>query len=255
MFAMAADHYDRHVGRYARLLAPRLIEWAQVAAGSSALDVGCGPGALTSALADLLGADKVAAIDPSPSFVEACRARNPGVRVEIGPAEALPFDDAKFHHTLAQLVVNFMSDAPIGVAQMRRVTRRDGHVSAATWDYGAGMILLRRFCDAAHALDSSATGSDELNMRYVTAVELADLWAGAGLREVRTTAIDVAADYASFDELWQPFEAGVGSAGAYAAALPDSARAALRAELHRRLSVGDGPFTLDARAWAVTGRA
>jgi ubiquinone/menaquinone biosynthesis C-methylase UbiE len=97
-FKTSAEAYDRHVGRYGGELARALIAAAGVRPGRSALDVGCGPGALRTELVALLGDAQVAAIDPSVPFVEACRTRLPGVRVEIGPAEALPFEDAAFDH-------------------------------------------------------------------------------------------------------------------------------------------------------------
>ena len=77
----AAAAYDRHIGRYGAELARALIDAAAVAPGDRALDVGCGPGALTSALVARAGAGRVAAVDPSPPFAEACAARNPGAEV------------------------------------------------------------------------------------------------------------------------------------------------------------------------------
>ena len=49
-FAVAADAYDRFMGRYSVPLAPLFAEFAKVDAGQKVLDVGCGPGALTSEL-------------------------------------------------------------------------------------------------------------------------------------------------------------------------------------------------------------
>jgi SAM-dependent methyltransferase len=255
-FRTPAEAYDRHVGRYSRELARALIAAAGVRTGRSALDVGCGPGALTTELVALLGAERVAAVDPSAPFADACRRRLPGVRVDVASAEALPFEDAAFDHALAQLVVNFMTDPPAGVREMRRVTRRAGTVSAAVWDYAGQMTLLRRFWDAALAVDPSAEDRDEGRcMPFCTPGELGDLWSAAGLGEVDVAPVEVAAGYDGFDDLWHPLELGVGPSGAYAASLPPEQRAALKEELRRRLGVGDGPFRLTARAWVVTGRA
>jgi SAM-dependent methyltransferase len=253
-FRTPAEAYDRHIGRYGRELARALIDAAGVRPGHRALDVGCGPGALTSELATLLGAERVAAVDPSAPFAEACRRRQPGVRVEVASAEALPFEDAAFDHALAQLVVNFMSDPPAGVREMQRVTRPGGTVAAAVWDYAGEMTLLRRFWDAAVALYPSAEDRDEGRcMPFCTPDELAALWSTAGLAEVSVFPVVVAAGYDDFEDLWQPLELGVAPSGAYATSLPPERRAALKAELRRRLDVGDGPFRLTARAWLATG--
>lgn len=253
MFA-AADAYERHIGRYGEALGRRLIDAAGLKAGDRALDVGCGTGKLTRELVALLGAENVSAIDPSPPFAATVRAKFPGVRVEDGAAESIPFEDAAFDASFAQLVVNFMRDAHKGVGEMKRVTRPGGSVVAAVWDYGDGMTLLRRFWDAAAATGPNTDPQDELNMRYATADELASLWTERGLSGIRTFAADTAASYAGFEDLWHGFEQGVGPAGAYAVSISEEQRRRLKDEYQRLLGVGDGPFELTARAWVVTGR-
>lgn len=255
-FRTSAQSYDRHIGRYGSELAAGLIAAAGVAPGQRALDVGCGPGALTAALGELLGPEAVAAVDPSEPFAAACASRVPGAQVKVAAAEALPFGDDSFDAALSQLVVNFMSDPPAGVREMRRVTRPGGTVAAAVWDYADGMTLLRRFWDAAAALDPAAAVLDEgRSMPFCRPDALGRLWRDAGLEAVNGTSIIVKAGYASFDDLWQPLEAGVGPSGAYAAALGPEQRTRLREDLRRRLDVEDRPFRLAARAWLVVGRA
>ena len=156
-FDVAADAYDRFMGRYSVLLAPQMADLAGVEAGQRVLDVGCGPGALTAVLVGRLGPSAVAAVDPSEPFVAAARARNPGVEVLRASAEALPFPDGTFDATLAQLVVHFMSDPVAGLAEMARVTRRDGVVAACVWDHGGRQGPLRVFWQAARELDLTST--------------------------------------------------------------------------------------------------
>ncbi|HEX8066481.1 MAG TPA: methyltransferase domain-containing protein [Thermoleophilaceae bacterium] len=254
-FRTSADAYDRHVGRYGRSLARGLIETAGLPGDARVLDVGCGPGALTMALAEVVGPARVAAVEPSEPFAAACRARVPGADVRVATAERIPFDDDSFDATLSQLVVNFLPDAAAGAAEMRRVTRPGGTVCACVWDYADGMTLLRAFWDAAVALDPErAAPLDEgRRMPHCRPGELERLWVEAGLLEVTVGPVVAVAAYDGFEDLWEPLPLGVGPSGAYCAALSEAGRDALREELRRRLGSPAGPFELSARAWAVRG--
>ena len=256
-FAVAAEIYDRFVGRYSYGLAEALAEAAGLTAESAVVDVGAGTGAGTRRLVELVGPERVAAVDPSEPFVEALKARFPGADVRLGRAEALPFDDDAFDAALAQLVVNFMADPEAGVAEMRRVTRPGGVVAACVWDYGGEMTLLRTFWDAAAALDPDAAEAvdERTGMRFGGRGELAELWRGAEFDEVEDGELVVSAEYEDFEDLWEPFTKGVGPAGGHAASLDPERQAALKAEYRRRLSVPDGPFRLSARGWYAVGKA
>jgi SAM-dependent methyltransferase len=256
-FRASADAYDRLVGRYGSQLASALIGFAGVEPGMRAVDVGCGPGALTAALAERLGTANVRAADPSEPFVEACRGRVPGVEVVVAGAEALPFADGTADAALSQLVVNFMRDAEAGVREMARVTRPGGVVASCVWDYAGEMTLLRAFWDAARDVEPErAAAADEgVVMRWCAEGELAELWHAAGLRDVRSAPLVVSAGYAGFDDLWAPLPTGVAPSGAFCASLDEDGRAALHDAYRRRLGVGAGPFELTARAWAVAGVA
>jgi SAM-dependent methyltransferase len=255
MFQAPAEAYDRFVGRYGPALAAAFLDTAGVEPGQRVLDVGCGPGALTAEAARIVGPAQVAAVDPSQPFAEACRARNPGVDVQVAAAESLPFADGSFDAVLSQLVVNFLTDAPAGVAEMRRVAKPGGVVAACVWDYAGEMRMLRSFWDAAAAVDPDGAGLvDESSMRYCNPDELGALWSEAGLEAVEVSPLNVDASYADFDDLWTPFTAGIGPAGTYYAALDPPLQEALRERLRGSLGDPVGPFTLTARAWCAVGR-
>ena len=155
-FAVSAEAYDRFMGRFSVPLAAAFADWAGVAPRMRVLDVGSGPGALSTALVDRVGAGTVAAVDPMPAFVEALRERLPGVSAEVAPAEDLPFDDATFDASLANLVVPFMADARAGVGEMSRVTRPGGIVAASVWQHSDGVSPLTPFWDGVHRIDPDA---------------------------------------------------------------------------------------------------
>jgi len=246
-FDVAGDAYARFMGRYSEPLADQLVELAGVRAGMRAVDVGCGPGVLTARLVERLGADHVAALDPSPSFVAAARERCPGVDIRQGTAEALPYDDGAFDLALANLVVHFMSDPAGGLREMARV----GEVVAATvWNHATATGPLSTFWQAVKDLDPDA--ADESSLPGTGEGDLGGIARDAGLREIREGTLTVTVAYTSFEEWWEPYLLGVGPAGAYVSRL-DAGR---REELRRRCATlaPPAPFTITAFAWCAVGR-
>jgi len=249
-FDVAAEAYDRFMGRYSTPLSPKLADFAGVEPGHRALDVGCGPGALTAELVARLGAEAVTAVDPSAPFVAAARDRHPGVTVLQAAAEELPFEANAFDVSLAQLVVHFMTDPVAGLAEMGRVTKDGGTVAACVWDFAGGRAPLSTFWSAAHTLDPDVV--DESRLAGAREGHLAELFAAAGLRDIEAAALTVSREHATFDEWWAPYSEGVGPAGSYVARLDEAQRAALRDRC--RALLPEPPFVLTAYAWAVRGR-
>src|SRR4051812_7815109 len=251
-FSAPAEHYDRFMGRYVPRLAVALADAAGVAPGMRALDVGCGPGGLTRELVARLGAGQVAAIDPAEQFAAACRERNPGADVRVGAAEALPFGDGAFDAALASLVVGFMRDAAAGAREMARVTRAGGVVAECMWDVpGGGMTMLSTFWRAVRAIEPRAEG--EQARVGVRDGEIAALLDDAGLEDVRSGTLATSAQYADFDDFWEPFTFAVGPAGSYLRTLDGERQDAVRRECFALLAQPAGRFELEARAWYARG--
>ncbi|WP_372790410.1 class I SAM-dependent methyltransferase [Paraconexibacter sp.] len=249
-FAAPAEHYDRFMGRYTPPLAAALADAAGVREGQHALDVGCGPGGLTAELVARTGAERVAAVDPAAQFVAACAARNPGVDAREGTAEHLPWDDGTFDAALACLVIGFMADPDQGVREMARVTRPGGTVALCMWDIQTGgMTMLRTFWTAVRAVRPDSAGEDRRAGTWEG--DIADRLERAGLTEVTGGTLTVSADYADFDDFWQPFTLAVGPAGVALAGLDADEQTAVREGCRAQLP--DGPFSLDARAWYARG--
>lgn len=246
-FAVAGDAYDRYIGRYSRLLAPRFLDFVDVEAGP-VLDVGCGPGALAEAMSARFGEAKVAAVDPSEPFVAACRARVPGADVRLASAEALPFADGAFEAALSQLVLSFLRDAERAATELARVVRKGGTVGACTFEAN-GFALVATFWKAAQRFDPGAP--DDARIPFRRMPELTGLFERAGLRNVRTGEIGLEASYASFDDLWGPFAFGIGPAGGWLVKQPEDRRAAICDACFELLGRPSGGFSLPARVLAI----
>jgi SAM-dependent methyltransferase len=232
--------YDDFMGRYSTVLATLFAEFADVRSGMRALDVGAGTGALTAEL--LHRGASVAAVDPSPEFVDVLRKRFPKLEVEEAPAESLPFGTDVFDVALAQLVVAFVSDAPAAVAEMARVARR---VAVCMW--GVAEVDMFAAIDRTAAAIGTTTATEP--RRFRTPQEIHDLLAPLG--EVESAELDVTAGYGSFDEFWQALRRGVGPAGHWIASLDADAYERAHQELLRQLGSPSGPFQLNARAFAA----
>ena len=250
-FDVGADAYGEFMGRFSEPLAVRFDALIDARPGQRALDVGCGPGALTSALVHRLGAASVVAVDPSSSFVSAARRRLPGVRVEQATAEHLPFADDSFDLAVAQLVVHFMTEPVPGIREMARVTRPGGVVAACVWDHAGAQGPLATFWQAARDLDPGV--HDESALPGVRDGHLVELFEHAGLAHARQTTLTVQASFADVAAWWQPFTLGVGPAGAYVQTLDAGHRERLRSRCAQLLPAG--PFTVDATAWVAVAQA
>ena len=256
MFAVSAG-YERFMGRWSRLLAPAYIAFAGVKNGDRVLDVGTGTGSLAAAVEASMPASEIVGVDPSEGFIAYAQKNTKSTRVhfEVGDAQVLKFNDASFDDALALLVMNFVPDHNKAIAEMRRVTRPQGIVSACVWDYDAGMQMLRFFWDEAVAFDPSIEPKDERHMKLSHQGQLDDLWRKAGLLNIKEEPLVIDQVYSSFNDYWEPFTKGAGPGGAYVVSLSDDRRQQLEARMRKRLlgDLQDGPFTLRARAWCVRG--
>src|SRR5688500_1929416 len=87
-----ASAYEHFMGRWSRELARHFVRWLGVPAGSHWLEVGCGTGALTSAICEVADPASVVAAEPSARFLAHARAAlpDPRVRFLVAGAGQLP---------------------------------------------------------------------------------------------------------------------------------------------------------------------
>jgi ubiquinone/menaquinone biosynthesis C-methylase UbiE len=254
-----AAGYEQLMGRWSQKLAPLFIDFAGVADGERIVDVGCGTGSLTFALARAADLAEIAAIDYSPVFVAEAIRRNTNPRIKVRQADAcaLPFAGGTFDRALALLVLHFVPEAAKAVAEMRRVVRSGGMVAAAVWDHLGGMPGMRMMVDTVAALSE---GGRQLRSRYcfqpmMQPGEMRRTFVGQGLVDIAEMQLMIRMDYQSFDDYWAPIAAGEGPLGKYVATLDTAVRARTEAAVRDAYEAGqsDGPRSFANVAWACRG--
>lgn len=250
--------YEAYVGRWSRRVAERFLPWLDAGRGADWVDVGCGTGVLTRAILDLEDPATVVGVDPSVGFLARARTtvRDSRVAFVEGFADALPERTASADVVVGGLVFNFVPDLGVALAEMRRVARPESSIAGYVWDYAGEMQMMRRFWDAAIALDPAAAPLDEgIRFPICRPEALEAAFVRAGIGEVAVEGIEVPTVFHDFEDYWAPFLSGVAPAPGYVLSLDEPARERLRQRLDWTLPrESDGSIELIARAWAVRGR-
>ncbi len=256
---VAAETYEASVGHWSRLLAPLLLDFAAPEEAERILDVGCGTGALTAALAHRFKLARINGLDLTASFIEYAISNSPDpsrIDFEIGDATALPYESASFDFTASNLLLHFVPNSHQAIREMARVTKLGGIVCATVPNLRGGFPHLRLVFDTAAALDN---GAAEYRQQLFSAPgvrpnHLASLWKNAGIEQVTAAALTFDVEVPSFTALWEPIEQS-GNFGAYLRGLPDNRRSAIREKVRSAYLLGDkdGPRHFMATAWAVKG--
>jgi len=250
-----AEAYEKIMGRWSQRLAPLLLRFGGLADGDRVLDVGCGTGSLTFAMATVANVAAVTGIDLTPGFVAFATSRNSDSRIRFqqGDARALPFEDNAFDRAFSMLVLQFIPDGRRAVVEMQRVVRPGGTVTAAVWDDFSGMPHIRMIWDIAATLDPTIKRPFFRPLSKPN--EMASVWAELGLVGVEQTSLLIRMEFESFDDYWLPFTKGEGPPGRLLLSLSESAKSRLTEHVREGYLSGqpDGPRSFASTAWACRG--
>ena len=245
--------YELMMGRWSVLVGARFVDWIAVPDGSRWLDVGCGSGAFTQLLVERCKPADVQAFDTSAEQLAYSRNRLPAgspVTWTEGDAMRLPVADASCDAAVMALVLFFVPEPAIGVAEMCRAVRSGGVVAAYHWDVQGGGFPLADI--AAEMLELGVPPRVPPSVDASTIDASTALWQEAGLRDVRTCQITVQRTFESFDNYWRSAEPSKSLRPMFEA-MDGERRERLKANVRRRLRAGDGPLAVSARANAVCG--
>jgi SAM-dependent methyltransferase len=251
------DVYEHFMGRWSARLAKPFLEFAGVQPGDRVLDVGCGTGTLSLALAEH-GA-KVIGMDASETYLEGARRRRPHANVsyEHGDACHLRYTSASFDACVSTLAIDVIPDVHLVAAEMRRVTRPGGVVACGTFDFWGGNSVMDLVLDTGAVLDDSIGKlRDEIKSRpIVWANGQANLWRKTGLVDVVEVPIVLSFDYTDFQDYWSSYSTGPSRIAQGLTALPSE----VRGEIERHVRAGylaglpDGPRSYAKIVRAVRG--
>ena len=225
------EGYERIMGRFSRRLGPAFLAFAGHSSGEKLLDVGCGPGQSTAALAAQGHHAAIVGIDISEVYVDFAASRNSDPRITFQAADAshLPFEDDSFDRAVCQLVLQFMPDPRLAVLEMRRTVRPGGVVAACVWDSFGALPPMRMMWDVAVGL--GLADEPRLLRPLSTTGELSAMWRDAEFEDVTEDVLTVRFDYANFDDLWTSFAEGDGPPRQFISGLPREACEAFKARL------------------------
>ncbi len=246
-----AREYDRLIGRWNRQLAPELIRFAGFADGAKILDYSCGTGALALRAAARLPHSEILGVDLAQEYVAFATLQAPRSTLRFRKVDdlfQLPFPNGEFDGAMT-LAISAVNEPNRAVAEMRRVSKPETVVAAATFDYGNTMQALQLFWDTA------GVPNPEANSPLASKGALEALWKEAQLRDIEEQSVEIRLNFRDFADYWSLFTAGRGAAGEWLEKLPEDKRASFQENLRAKIfgARKDGPFTLGARAWMVKG--
>lgn len=246
--------YERYMGKWSQLAGETFLEWLSPKPDLRWLDVGCGNGAFTEMLVERYAPVSVHGIDPSEEQLAYARSR-PALRdakFRRADAMAQPFPEDTFDAAVMPLVIFFVPDPAMGVAEMARVVCRGGVVAAYAWDLLGGGFPYDALWVEMRAMGIAVPLPPRPGASRIDA--LRDMWIGAGLDAVETLEITVQRTFAAFDDYWKTILGGPSVSRQLAAMTPADV-AFLQARMRDRLPADSaGRITCTARANAVKGR-
>jgi SAM-dependent methyltransferase len=257
--ATNGEAYESHMGRWSRGLAEVFLDFANVTEGEQVLDLGCGTGSLTYALAQRVKYQTIIGVDLSEAYVEHARGRtdNPQIEFRVGDATAIPLPDNSVDRVLSLLLMSLVDDTQGALAEMRRVARSGATIAAAVWDTMGGHVTNRIFWDTAANLDPRANELRAKNYaRPLTqSGELTAAWHEAGLENIEEGMMASRMNFQSFDDFWLPNLGKQGPFADYVASLEPEAFEKLKYHMRETYLGGykDGPRSFAGVAWGVKG--
>ena len=250
-----AAAYEHVMGRWSGAIGARFLDWLAPASGQRWLDVGCGTGAFTELVLTHCSPGSIVGVDPTAAQIDYARRRIPAGEFRTADATALPFADGEFDIVASALVINFIPDRAKALAEMRRVLRPGGMVTAYLWHRSATADDAP-FAPIERGLEIIGANVLRPPMRPESAAEGArTALETIGFSDIAITILEATRTFPSFADYWETHCLPIAPPGQSIAALSDDGRARLRATMQAMLpAAADGTVSYSSRALAFKAR-
>jgi SAM-dependent methyltransferase len=249
--------YEMYVGRWSSLLSIDFVNWLNARSNLKWLEIGCGTGALTKAIAEKCTPSYLLAIDKSDSYIEKAKEN-----VNSGNVSFLNIDinscplNEKFHYITSGLVLNFVPKFGDMLRKLMNNLEPGGEISSFVWDYGGHYQPMRHFWNAACEIIPGSEKFDAgRNFDICTKENLIRLFEGIGLNDIQFTTIERIATFQNFDDYWLPIISAQGSVTEFISTLKEAEKEKLKEHLKRKLPIAfNGEIKLVISVLAAKGR-
>jgi ubiquinone/menaquinone biosynthesis C-methylase UbiE len=246
--------YERMMGIWSRIVGETFLDWLAPKPRLKWIDVGCGNGAFTELIVQRCDPKEVRGVDPSEGQLAFARTR-PGAHLaqfQQGDAMKLPFQDGNFDVAAMALVLFFVPEPAKGVAEMARVVKPGGTVTAYAWDMLGGGFPQEPVFVELRAMGHQVMGPPRPEASQISTMQ--ELWKRAGMTDIETRVIEATRSYTNFEDYWSSLE-GSPSMKASTAKMSRAEADELKERVRKKLPVrSDGSLTMGAWANAVKGR-
>ena len=252
------SQYDKFMGRWSRQVATQFIKWIGPEPHLSWLDVGCGTGTLAETVNKNCSPSLIIGADPLKSSIEAAKLQpeNKGVEFQIGDAQNLPFDHAKFDFVISGLMIKFVKDKVRAIREMKRVTRAGGMIALYDWDMDSNMNTTRHFWDAVATIIPERIESPQARKTPMTEIgSIASLFELAGIKEIEQCIISFTTQFQDLDDYWVPITKNSQNVGRFYKTMTGEEREAVYQQIEKTLPFNsNGSISFESRAVAIKGK-
>lgn len=251
------DLYDKFMGRWSELMAPKFLEWLNLPPNLTWLDIGCGTGALSREIIRHCKPNTLYCVDPSGELLKSAEQKLSGQGKLIeGSSSSIPLENRTCDAVVSGLALNFFPDLGKALSEFKRVLRPGGFAAAYLWDYSGKMEFLRYFWDTAFIIDPGSREIEEgLRFSVSNSAALVKLFSDSGYTDVKSGTLEIETVFKNFDDFWNPFLCGQGPAPAYLKTLSDDSIKKFEIAIRNSLPFRpDGSIALIARANAIQGK-